>query len=188
MDILNLFLEVSKSKVNYQDIYGETPLFKACLHKQNKLFIENIFKSSSPQEVKSNICNNYNMSPLLCCCSENPENLELLLSHGADPNISTYECIDSSINDEHIQSTKCSDKYKPNLTPLIYCCLHDYEQCIEPLLLNGGDPNVKYGNESCVDIAFSHRHFRIVNKLIQHGCSRFYHNRPLHIIIRRILF
>ena len=119
------------------------------------------------------------MSPLLCCCCENPENLEFLLSKGADPNIRTFQCIDSSINDEYIKSTNCSDKYQPNLTPLIYCCLHNYEQCIEPLLFYGADPNVKYENDTCVDIAFSHRHFNIVNTLIKHGCSRFFHNRPL---------
>ena len=87
MKILNKLLELGANVTNLHDIAGYTPLHH-CLTSQGNSVTYEMAKLLLSKGVDPNARNRFGVPPLsICVMAGNLEFVELLVNHGADPNI-----------------------------------------------------------------------------------------------------
>jgi ankyrin repeat protein len=111
-------------EINKADIYGNTPLYWACLN--NNLELVKLLLEHGAQESVNKV-NKYGRTPLHWACEENNINIvKLLLNNGAK----------ESIN----KANKCGS------TPLYWACYHNNLELVKLLLENGAKESINKAN------------------------------------------
>lgn len=146
LEIVKILLDSGEADINIKDSDYETPLIFASMAGDTNI-VELLLKYD--QQIDINAIDRWGMNALMCACHRDHVRIvNLLLEHGADPNIANqrpgYTALTYAIDQDNIQIVKLllqhMNEHSVNLpdtygrTPLYYASINNRAKIVELLL------------------------------------------------------